>query len=41
MAQAAIESLLGVLHNELGEDLVALYLYGSLRDGTYQADQLI
>jgi len=39
LAYAAIEALLDALRTELGDDLQAAYLYGSLSDGTYQAGQ--
>ncbi|MGD2077869.1 MAG: hypothetical protein PVH18_05775 [Chloroflexota bacterium] len=38
-AYNAIEAILNSLKTELGDDLLAVYLYGSLSDGTYQEDQ--
>lgn len=39
MTFAAIEAVLDALRSELGDDLRAMYLFGSLSDGTYQAGQ--
>jgi hypothetical protein len=39
MAYAAIEAVLRAMQSELGDGLLAVYLYGSLSDGTYQAGQ--
>lgn len=38
-AYVAVESVTRTLSAHLGDDLIALYLYGSLSDGTYQAGQ--
>jgi hypothetical protein len=34
-----IEAVIGAMRSALGERLLSVYLYGSLSDGTYQADQ--
>ncbi|MFN2224614.1 MAG: hypothetical protein ACK2UH_18815 [Candidatus Promineifilaceae bacterium] len=39
MVYAAIDAVLHAMQSELGDDLLAVYLYGSLSDGTYQAGQ--
>jgi hypothetical protein len=39
LAFAAVEALVRALRSELRNELLAVYLYGSLSDGTYQAGQ--
>ena len=39
LAYTAIEAVINALQSNLAGDLQAVYLYGSLSDGTYQADQ--
>ena len=39
IADNAIEAVVEALRSSLGDDLLAVYLYGSLSDGTYQAGQ--
>ncbi len=39
IAYAAIEAVLSAMRSELADDLLAVYLFGSLSDGTYQAGQ--
>ncbi|UCG24225.1 MAG: hypothetical protein JSW55_19240 [Chloroflexota bacterium] len=39
LAYMTIEAVIGAMRSALGEGLLSVYLYGSLSDGTYQADQ--
>jgi predicted nucleotidyltransferase len=39
LAYSTIEAVIDRLRSALGEGLLSVYLYGSLSDGTYQADQ--
>lgn len=39
MTYDSVEAVTGAMRSALGDDLLAVYLYGSLSDGTYQADQ--
>jgi hypothetical protein len=39
LAYMTIEAVIGAMNSALGDGLLSVYLYGSLSDGTYQADQ--
>ncbi len=39
LAYVSVEAVVEALRSTLKDDLLAVYLYGSLSDGTYQADQ--
>lgn len=39
LAYMTIEAVIGAMRSALGDGLLSVYLYGSLSDGTYQADQ--